>query len=607
MIRRLSLFVLVALVAATARAETPSGRWEGAIRLPQGELQVTVVLRGGDDGWTGTIDIPVQRIRGFELSAVSVAGRSVHFEMGGVPGQPTFAGEFSEDGGEIAGTFAQGGQRLPFSLRRKEDRPGEEDQAADLGLPASPVPGKDLLGDWLGVLRPGPVTLRLALHVEENADGTVSAVMDSVDQGAVIPVDTATFEDGGRVVLDLARVGGRFEGAMNEDGSAMEGTWYQRGQELPLTFHRLAEPFALKRPQEPRGPFPYRAEDVTFTSTSGDVTLAGTLLVPEGDGPFPAVAFVSGSGAQDRDEALMGHKPFLVMADALARRGIASVRFDDRGTGESTGDHMGSTVEEFAGDVKGAVSFLASRPEVDRHAIGVLGHSEGGLTGPMAAAEDDEIDFLVLLAPPAVPLPSLLGRQTRDILALQGVDEGLVDRLLATQTADLALIRERTLDADALAEKLRARSRAYEEEFSDEERERLGVNEEAIEQGIRISTTPWFRSLVRIDPADYLREIRVPVLALFGGRDVQVAAEENAEALRRALAAAGNSDVDVRILPGLNHLFQTAGTGGVEEYGTIEETVAPAVLDAIGGWIEARFGPHSVAAPKPAERRSPGR
>lgn len=582
---------LAAFTALAAQAQEPdaAGRWQGAIRLPQGELPVTVVLEKANAAWSGTIDIPVQNVRGFVLSEVSVEGAAVHFEMDGVPGQPTFDGELSKDGSMIAGTFRQGGQQLPFSVNRT-DGESEDDPSSDLGLPETPIPGQGIVGDWLGVLRPGPATLRLALHVEETPDGTLSAVLDSVDQGAVIPVDSVTLEEAGRVRLELKRIGGRFEGTMNEDGSAMEGTWHQGGRQLPLTFHRLAERFALKRPQEPEGPFPYSAHEVTFPSAAGEVTLAGTLLIPEGGGPFPAVAFVSGSGAQDRDEALMGHKPFLVIADFLARRGIASLRFDDRGVGESTGDQVGSTVQELAGDVDGAVAFLASRPEIDRRAIGVLGHSEGGVTGPMAAIGDSEIDFLVLLAPPAVPLPSLLARQGRDILRLQGLDHELIDRLLASQAEDLALVADKSLDAEELEKRLRARAEAYDEDFSEQELAHLGVNEQTLESGIRVSTTPWFRSLVRVDAAEYLREIDVPVLALFGERDVQVAAEENAEALRKALATGGNTDVDVHVLPRLNHLLQEAGTGGVEEYSAIEETIAPEALEAIGDWIEARFG-----------------
>jgi hypothetical protein len=534
------------------------------------------------------IDIPLQNIRGFALSAIAVDGPRVHFEMAGVPGQPTFEGELSEVGDALAGTFRQGPQELPFALARAGEGIGEAEAEAPSGLPEEPVPGEGMIGDWLGALQVGPVTLRLALHVEEAANGALNAVVNSVDQGVVIPADAIALDDERRVRLVLDRVAASFTGRMHDDGSAIAGTWVQGGQELPLTLHRLAAPFALKRPQEPEPPFPYSSRNVTFESAGG-VTLAGTLLIPEGEGPFSAVALVSGSGAQDRNEALMGHKPFLVIADHLARRGIASLRWDDRGAGQSTGDHTGSTVPEFAADVEAAVAFLADQPAVDRGAIGIVGHSEGGLSGPIAAVGNDRVAFLVLLAPPGVPMRTLLVQQARDIYAQQGVGAEMIDRLLAMQTEDLELVEDSSLTDEQLQERLRAKAEARRGQLSAEEWARLGVDDTAIERGIAIATTAWFRSLARQDPADHLREIGVPVLALFGERDIQVAAGENAEAVRKALAAGQNPDHDVRILPGLNHLFQHAGTGGMEEYGVIEETFAPEALAAIGDWIASRF------------------
>src|SRR5262245_40040712 len=205
--------------------------------------------------------------------------------------------------------------------------------------PAKPVPGEGAAGEWLGALDVGAMKLRLGLHVEKKGDGGLGAIVDSIDQGAKIPVDTVVFE-GGALRLEIKAIGASYNGTLNADGSALQGVWAQGGQELPLTFQRQEEAFALNRPQTPKGSFPYESHEVTFHSGAGNVRLAGTLLVPKGKGPFPAVALATGSGQQDRDETLMGHKPFLVIADALARRGIASLRWDDRGTGASGGDHM---------------------------------------------------------------------------------------------------------------------------------------------------------------------------------------------------------------------------------------------------------------------------
>jgi pimeloyl-ACP methyl ester carboxylesterase len=464
---------------------------------------------------------------------------------------------------------------------------------------ATQAAAQDPAGEWLGSLDVGAAKLRLALHVEKKSDGQLGAVLDSLDQGAKIPVDAVVFE-GGSLRLDIKAIGGSYHGTMNADGSALQGTWSQGGRELPLTFQRQETAFTLNRPQMPKEPFPYESHEVTFRSEAGNVRLAGTLLVPKGEGPFPAVALATGSGPQDRDETLMGHKPFLVIADALARRGIASLRWDDRGAGASEGNYMGSTVDDFTADVRAAVAFLRSRPEVNKSAIGIIGHSEGGLNAPMVAAAekaDKSVSFLVLLAPPGEPLRSLLMRQTQAFFHLQGTDPKLAERALAAQTEDLDLIADPSITADQLQEKLRARAEVRKNRLTAEERAQLGLNGDATEQSIQVSATPWFRSLIRQDPAAYLRNVKIPVLALFGDKDVQVDARVNADGVRAALAAARNPDYEVRSLPGLNHLFQHAGTGGLEEYATIEETFAPEALSAIGDWILARF-PRTQPGPR---------
>lgn len=459
-------------------------------------------------------------------------------------------------------------------------------------LLATPPLAAQAVGEWLGTLNAGVVKLRLGLHVEARADGALSAVLDSLDQGAKIPVDTVAFE-GGTLRFAIQAIGATYEGALNTGGSAVQGVWSQGGQKMPLTFNRVEKAAVLNRPQNPQAPFPYQSLEVTFRSAAGDVRLAGTLVVPAGEGPFPAVALVTGSGPQDRDETLMGHKPFLVIADALARRGIASLRWDDRGVGGSAGDNTvsteGSTLDDFAGDVRAAVAFLRSRPEVDRNAVGIVGHSEGGLIAPMVAAADRSVAFLVLLAPPGEPIRSLLQRQSRDLYLLLGVDPKLIDRALAMQGENFALVADPALPADRLQEKLRTLIKVHRNRLTAEERAALRVDGNVMERVIQEETTVWFRSLIRQDPAVYLRGVKSPVLALFGEKDLQVEPRGNAEIVRASLAAAGNRDHEERILPGLNHLFQHARTGGIDEYGTIEETFAPEALSRIGDWIGARF------------------
>lgn len=451
------------------------------------------------------------------------------------------------------------------------------------------VPGESLAGEWLGSLAIGPTSLRLALHVQADPQGKLSATLDSLDQGALgIPVDGVRVDDR-EVELTLSSIGGSFRGTLNQDGSALAGDWKQGGNGIPLTFYRRAEPATLARPQDPVPPFPYEAREVVFRNDKAGIDLSGTLLIPEGEGPFPAVVFVSGSGPQDRDEALMGHRPFLVIADALARRGIASLRYDDRGFGKSQGDHMGSTVGEFADDAAAAVAFLSRQEEADTNAIGIVGHSEGGLIGPMAAQRGADIDFLVLLAPPGVPMDQLLVRQGQDIGRLSGVDESLLARLIEAQRAELELIKDPELNREQLKRALWQRWDAQRDSLTEAERQQLQLSDEQVKGNIELVATPWFRSLMRIDPAEPLSLITQPVLALFGEKDVQVAPGPNAEGARAALARAGNEDVAIETLTGLNHLFQSSHTGAIAEYGQIEETFSPAALERIADWIQERF------------------
>lgn len=608
-----SLLVLAVLALASSALPSsalpqpadPAGSWSGAIELPGAELGVVVVLELADGSWSGTIDIPAQGLRGFALSDVAAGDGRVHFAMAGIPGEPTFDGELSATGDAISGTFTQGPQSFPFTLRRTpaEAEPAEADAAetesAEERAPAPPaVPGEGAVGDWMGALDVGPMELRLALHVEAAEDGTLSAVLHSIDQGARIQVDTLVVEERAWR-LTAGSIGATFTGTMNADGSAVDGTWSQGGRSLPLRLHRLAEPFTLSRPQHPQPPFPYESREVSFRNEAAGIALAGTVVVPPGDGPFPAVVFVTGSGPQDRDETLVGHKPFLVLADHLARHGVASLRYDDRGHAESEGDHMGSTVADFAADAAAALAFLAAQPKIDRDALGILGHSEGGLTAPRVAASNAEVDFLVLLAPPGEPLDALVMRQARDTFRQRGIEEDLIDRAMAIEAENLALLADESRATDALAEKLRARAALRGERFSADELALLGIDEAMVEAGISVSTTPWFRSLLREDSAVHLKAVKVPVLALIGENDVQVAAEINAPLIERALAAAGNDDYEVRVLPGLNHLFQHSESGAVSEYALIEETFAPQALEIITDWIEARFGGESGEPPTP--------
>ena len=574
--RRLALTLLLAAATTAIAAEPPpAGHWDGEITLPAGSLKIAVDLTKANDGWSGTIDIPAQGLREFALSDVSVNGRKVAFKMPKIPGDPTFAGTLSEDGTTLSGDFKQAGAELKFSLSKGEPKAKKKPEF---------VPGEGLAGDWQGRIDAGVMKLRMILKVREEG-GELTGTMVSVDQGnAEIPMSDVKL-DGKAVTFKAPKVGGTFEGKLNADGSQLEGKWSQAGQSLDLTAGRLkgeAEP--PKRPQDPKEPLSYDARDVTFPGGADDVSLAGTLTVPRGKGPFPAVALLTGSGPQDRDEALMGHRPFLVLADHLTRNGIIVLRFDDRGVGESTGEFGEATTKDFAADAKAAAEFLSAQDKVDPDRVGLVGHSEGGLTGPMAAVESDRVKFLVLLAAPGVPMADLLSRQSADVLKSMGAGEDVAAAAEA-QKAVLAMLKDidgaDDPDVPKLREQLRKSNASLPEAYRDD-------SDAGIDRAIETMTDRWFRELALTDPRPTLRRVRVPVLAVNGETDVQVAADENLPAIESALREGGNTAVTVRSFPGLNHLFQHSDSGSPAEYGEIEETFAPEVLEVIAQWIRER-------------------
>lgn len=447
--------------------------------------------------------------------------------------------------------------------------------------PESPQGSQEI---WQGALEVGSIKLRLVLKISKTPDGTLTATLDSIDQGAMnLPVDSITIEERD-FRFEMKKIGGSYEGTLSEDGSEVIGTWTQGGQSLPLAFKRLkgaAQAPELKRPQEPKKPYPYREEEVFFENTEAGITLAGTLTLPRAKGPFPAAVLISGSGQQDRDETVEGHRPFLVLADYLTRRGIAVLRFDDRGVGKSTGDPATATSADFAADALAAVKYLQTRQEIDAKKIGLIGHSEGGLIAPMTAVRaPGEIAFLVLLAGPGVPGIEILLLQAELIARASGASEEVIAKQRALQGAIFAVLAEESDNTQA-----EKRIREIFAQISEEEKQALGIWEELIEALMKQILTPWFRYFVAYDPRPTLMQVQCPVLAITGEKDLQVPPSQNLPEIVKALEAGGHSDYTVVKLANLNHLFQTSGTGALSEYAQIEETFAPVALKVIGDWI----------------------
>lgn len=459
--------------------------------------------------------------------------------------------------------------------------------AASVSCPAKPA--DRIAGDWQGWLKVMDDSLTVVFHISRTDDGGLSATMDSPDQGAAgIEVAGVTLR-GDSVMLEVAAAAGRYRGRLARGGT-IEGKWSQAGQEFELVLSRTEAAASPRRPQEPEPPLPYEQEEVQFDNTEAMVTLAGTLTLPEGDGPFPALVLVSGSGAQDRNSQVFGHKPFLVLADHLTRSGLAVLRFDDRGVGQSGGDPADATTDDFASDAQAALDYLRARPEVDRARVGVVGHSEGALVAALLASRGSDAGLIVMLAGTGVPGEQVLYRQAELLNRAAGESEELIAAERRLQEAVFAAVRS-SAPTESLGPRVERAIRATLAGLDSAARARIEqeLDDEAIARQAAAVTSPWFRHFLAWDPAPTIRKVKVPVLALTGSKDLQAAPGQNLPAIEAALAAGGNPDHTVKELPGLNHLLQTAATGSVSEYAQIEETMAPLALETISGWILERF------------------
>lgn len=435
-------------------------------------------------------------------------------------------------------------------------------------------------GEWQGTLDVGAVKLRIGLHILKDSAGGLTVKLDSLDQGAMgIPVKTATFA-AGRLKLDIPALRGSFEGSLKPDGSEIAGTFAQMGTGLPLTFKRTDKLETLRRPQEPKPPFPYNAVDVAY-ETNG-VTLAGTLTIPRGAGPFPAALLITGSGPEDRDEAIFGHKPFWVIADYLTRRGIAVLRLDDRGVGKSTGNSTMTSVQEMAGDVLAGVHFLQGRKEINGTCIGVIGHSEGGIVGPLAASQSPDIAFVVMLAGTGVTGEQVMYLQADLVIRSEGGGDEVVAQNRKLQELMFNTLRREKdeKDGQVVVQKLREAWKA----------DRGSDAPTQMEAQFASVSSAELRSFILLDPSEALGKVKVPVLAMNGSRDVQVPPGQNLPAIVSALTAGGNPDVTAVELPGLNHLFQHCKTCALTEYGQIEETFSAEALEIMGDWLKRHTG-----------------
>jgi pimeloyl-ACP methyl ester carboxylesterase len=418
-------------------------------------------------------------------------------------------------------------------------------------------------GSWWGLLDTGTINLHLAFKLRHDKSGW-SGEFSSPDQGpGWLPLSSVDVT-GDSIKIAITSLHIAYEGR-RVDKDNIKGTFTQAAP-MPLDLLRGDVPIN-KHPQEPKPPFPYASEDVTVDNAAAGLKLGCTLTHPQAP-HFPVVIFITGSGQQDRDESILGHKPFLLLADALARQGIGGLRCDDRGGHRSTGNFATSTTLDFAGDVMAELAWVKARSDVDKKHIGLLGHSEGGAIAPIVAARSNDVAFLVLLAGIGVRGDELIVRQTGLVARSQGADATQAAAAEKQERDILTIVMREKDDATAMAQLKAVAHKA-------------GLDG-ALEAQLRPLLSPWYRGLLVLDPRVYLQKVKVPVLALNGTRDVQVPVE-NLKAIKEGLAA--DHDVTAQELPGLNHLFQRCQKCTVGEYGLLEETMAPTVVQLVVEWV----------------------
>jgi len=438
-----------------------------------------------------------------------------------------------------------------------------------------------ITGLWMGTLKSNGMNLRIAFEITEASENNYTAVIHSIDQGAMnIPL-TAVTVNGDSLRLELKSVF-VYEGILRTDGKTIEGRWIQ-GEATPFVVQRIDKLPDLTRPQDPKKPYPYTEEEVTYENPKAGITLVGTLTIPSGTGPFPAVVLLTGSGPQNRNEELFNHRPFLVLSDYLTRRGIAVLRADDRGVGGSTGNFSKGTTGDFTEDGLAGIAFLKGRSEIKSDRIGLIGHSEGAMMAPIAATRSKDVAFIVMLSGPGQRFADIIIFQILRGAKSKGADENLFALKRSWHRRLYAILEEDTNNAKA-AEKIRALHAT----LTSDEKEKLDWPDAKLDDKIQSQLKPWWRYAMQYDPRATLMNVRCPVLALNGEKDMQVPAKENVTAISDALRAGGNTHFMVLEIPGVNHAFQTAQTGMELEYAKIEETMSPVVLQTIADWIIAQ-------------------
>lgn len=446
--------------------------------------------------------------------------------------------------------------------------------------------GQDITGQWNGALKIQGTQMRLVFNVTQSDNG-LSSTMDSPDQGAKGILTTTTSFENSILKITIANAKIEYEGTLGQD-NIIVGTFKQGGQSFPMNLSKeKIEKEKLVRPQEPIKPFPYYSEDITFENKKVGINLAGTLTLPNKEGVFPVVILISGSGPQNRDEELLGHKPFLVLSDFLTKNGIAVLRYDDRGIAMSKGDFKTATSADFATDVESAIAYLKTRKEINKNKIGLIGHSEGGLIAPMVANNSKDVAFIILLAGTGIQGDSLLLLQKKLIEEASGINKEDIQKGQSLNRKVFDIVNKSS-SLEQLNSDLTIYFKQILKDNPNTQKPAEMSDDDFVNLQVKQIATPWRQYFIKYNPATALEKVKCPVLAINGEKDLQVPPKENLEAINKALTKGGNKRVTTKELPNLNHLFQECKTGLPDEYATIEQTFSPIALTEILKWLQSQ-------------------
>lgn len=459
---------------------------------------------------------------------------------------------------------------------------------------------QNITGNWEGSLEIQGNELPIVFHISKDEAGKYSATFDSPKQKTYNNACSDVIVKGDSVILIMQKIKGQYAGKLND--KELTGTWSQSGYTFPLDMKKTGETVTTKkinRPQTPTPPYPYKSEEVIYSNADKSIQFGATFTVPLPDtnvnyfrAPiYPVVLLITGSGPQDRDETIFGHKAFAVIADHLTREGIAVLRVDDRGIGKTTGNFGKSTSADFANDVKAGIDYLKTRLDVDTNDIGLMGHSEGGLIAPMVASTRKDVHFIILLAGPGYKILDMMEQQSADVMASAGINKSDIAQYRPLYKNMVTAVLHAKDSTTASKQAMAIFKKWQRGKSASTVKNTTGVDDE---KGIIVFTnafvnqlsSPWFKYFMQMNPTDYLTKVNCPVLALNGEKDIQVAAKPNLAGIKNALEKNKNSHFTIQEIPGLNHLFQHCKKCTVEEYETLEESFDPATLQLITRWIK---------------------